>query len=290
MRFPHIAEQRSKEVWRKPVVEKNERSGSKTGKKNKLPWVVAFVPFVIGVAVYFSGNSHQKTPVSPPVVPSPKEEPAQPFIIVDHPRKKKVVVNTGQTHTEDTLEQPAASQPKQGDPMTDPIIDMEFVTAAKVLKRKKDRRIGRYIDHGDGTVTDTKTVLMWKRCSEGLSGNNCEEGKAGEYTWNEAVRRFKNVQYAGYADWRLPSIDELKTLVQCSKGMNEEKGWCNEGANKPTINQQAFPNTEADWFWSKSPYADYSGRGWSVNFGSGESGVAIRLGGGFAVRLVRDGQ
>ncbi|MCI5136188.1 MAG: DUF1566 domain-containing protein, partial [Candidatus Electrothrix sp. AW2] len=32
-----------------------------------------------------------------------------------------------------------------------------------------DKKIGQYIDHGNGTVTDTKTGLMWKRCSEGFS-------------------------------------------------------------------------------------------------------------------------
>ena len=86
------------------------------------------------------------------------------------------------------------------------------------------RTIGQYIDHGDGTLTDTKTGLMWKRCLEGLSGVNCEEGKVKTYTWGEAVRRFKDVEYAGYTDWRLPTIKELETLLQCSKGKNKYGG------------------------------------------------------------------
>nr|MDU9046637.1 DUF1566 domain-containing protein [Candidatus Electrothrix aestuarii] len=82
----------------------------------------------------------------------------------------------------------------------------------------KDTTIGQYIDHGDGTITDTEIDLMWKRCLEGLSGVNCEEGEVETYTWDDAVTRFKSVEYAGYKDWRLPTIDELKTLVHCSKG------------------------------------------------------------------------
>jgi hypothetical protein len=35
----------------------------------------------------------------------------------------------------------------------------------------------QYIDHGDGTITDTKNGLMWNRCLEGLSGTNCEYGE-----------------------------------------------------------------------------------------------------------------
>ncbi len=61
---------------------------------------------------------------------------------------------------------------------------------------------------------------MWKRCSEGLSGADCEKGKIEKYTWNTAVQRFKDIEYAGYADWRLPTIDELKTFLYCSKGKN----------------------------------------------------------------------
>ena len=150
---------------------------------------------------------------------------------------------------------------------------------------QQDRRIGQYIDHGDGTVTDTKTGLMWKRCSEGLSGDNCEKGKAKIYQWNEAVRRFKNVKYAGYADWRLPSIDKLKTLVYCSKGKDKE-GDCNDGSEEPTINQQAFPNTKQWFYWSGSPDANLSVGAWGVFFNYGGSYPGSRNFSS-AVRLVR---
>jgi alpha-tubulin suppressor-like RCC1 family protein len=144
-----------------------------------------------------------------------------------------------------------------------------------------------YIDHGNGTITDKKTGLMWKRCSEGLSGVNCEKGETEEYTWNDAVQRFKNVAYAGSSDWRLPTIDELKTLVSCSKGQNEHDS-CNDGSETPMINQQAFPNTV--WsYWSGSPYADSSDYAWLVVFGYGYSSYGYR-GNSYAVRLVRGGQ
>ncbi|MCI5157308.1 MAG: DUF1566 domain-containing protein [Candidatus Electrothrix sp. AUS1_2] len=151
------------------------------------------------------------------------------------------------------------------------------------------KTIGQYIDHGDGTVTDTKTDLMWKRCSEGLSGDNCEEGEVKRYNWDDAVKRFKDVKYAGYSDWRLPTVDELKALVYCSKGVKDKKsGWCNDGSEKPTINRQAFPNT-AWWYRSGSPYAYYSDSAWYVDFDYGSSVFDSRSVNG-AVRLVRGGQ
>ncbi|MCI5115793.1 MAG: DUF1566 domain-containing protein [Candidatus Electrothrix sp. AW1] len=151
--------------------------------------------------------------------------------------------------------------------------------------------MGQYIDNCNGTITDTKTGLMWKRCSEGLSGMNCEEGEAKEFTWNDAVQRFKNIQYAGYSDWQLPTIDELKTLVYCSNGVkNTKNGRCNKGSEMPTINQQAFPNTPATNYWSGSPYADYSDNAWYVNFGYGVSFSDYRNVNYYAVRLVRSEQ
>jgi hypothetical protein len=151
------------------------------------------------------------------------------------------------------------------------------------------RAIGQYIDHGNGTITDTKSGLMWKRCSEGLSGVNCEKGKTEEYKYDAAVQRFKNVGYAGYSDWRLPTVDELKTLVYCSNGVEDkDRGRCNDGSKQPTINQQVFPNTTS-WYWSGSPDADSSDFAWYVYFFGGYSGGVLRPN-SFAVRLVRGGQ
>jgi hypothetical protein len=143
------------------------------------------------------------------------------------------------------------------------------------------KKIGKYIDNYDGTITDTETNLMWKRCSEGLEGKNCEKGEVKRYEWDDAVKRFKNVDYAGYSDWRMPTIDELKTLLYCSKGVNDVEchdgtdGNCNDGSEKPTINQQAFPNTQLDWYWSGSQNANHPDSAWIVDFSSGSSTINL---------------
>ncbi|MCI5177884.1 MAG: DUF1566 domain-containing protein [Candidatus Electrothrix sp. AW3_4] len=171
--------------------------------------------------------------------------------------------------------------------ITDPAETAE--TNSATAEKTKEQ----YIDNYDGTITDTKTGLMWKRCAEGLSGENCEKGEAKEYDWNDEVQRFKNVSYANYSDWRMPTIDELKTLVYCSKGVKDkDTGECNKESETPTINQQAFPNTKYSRFsdyWSGSPLADPSGYAWYVNFTGGYSGVSISDY-KYAVRLVRSEQ
>jgi hypothetical protein len=83
------------------------------------------------------------------------------------------------------------------------IVAPDISTTPEVNKIGRD---GTFIAYDDGTVLDTETNLMW---------------------WSEslAVSDFYNAQYksktlrgGGYSDWRVPSIDELKTIyVKSSK-------------------------------------------------------------------------
>lgn len=133
-----------------------------------------------------------------------------------------------------------------------------------------------YIDHGDGTVTDSRTGLMWKQCIEGLGGANCASGSSKSYTWSGALAQAEASTFAGYDDWRLPNIKELRSLVE-------------ECRISPAINDTLFPNTPNSSFWSGSPYAGYSTPAWSVSFGDGYAGYFFRSS-SYRVRLVRGGQ
>ena len=124
------------------------------------------------------------------------------------------------------------------------------------------RTKGGYIDHGNGTVSDPRTGLMWKRVGEG------------KFTWAEAIRfngQDKIVNFGGFSDWRLPQIDELKSLLL---------------PNSPYICEDTFPNAR-EAFWSSSPYDDNDA--WLVVFGSGNVYDYDRSY-AFAVRLVRASQ
>ena len=62
----------------------------------------------------------------------------------------------------------------------------------------------RFIDHGDGTVTDKKTMLMWAQNAGGT---------AGAMDWEQAKRYSEALKLAGHGDWRLPAIHELVSLI-----------------------------------------------------------------------------
>ena len=148
----------------------------------------------------------------------------------------------------------------------------------------------QFADNHDGTVTDNKTGLMWKRCSEGQtwdSGVDDCNGNAVTYTWQSGLQQAQTVNtsggFAGYSDWRLPNITELESIVE-------------EQCYRPAINLTVFPNTSSSYpsshFWSSSPIAynvAYNGNtAWLVS-DDGLSGAG-GMNGSFGVRLVRGGQ
>ena len=158
----------------------------------------------------------------------------------------------------------------------------------------------RFILDQKGTVIDQESGLMWMQCSLGQQWRrNACEGEPVKVSWNKANHELQPHQFAGFSDWRLPTIDELSSIVFCSTGRTELErpderfqrktdGRCVEGNYQtPTINLAVFPNTPADWFWSSSPFVHHERDAWGLNFAEGNVSWGVR-GNESHVRLVRN--
>ncbi len=78
----------------------------------------------------------------------------------------------------------------------------------------------RYIDNGDGTITDTNTNLMWMKKDSYLHSGHW-------LSWSEVhdyVRQLNNEGFAQYIDWQLPTTKELKTLYEPEKVNSSQAG------------------------------------------------------------------
>ena len=136
-----------------------------------------------------------------------------------------------------------------------------------------------YTDNHDGTVTHRPTGLMWKRCSEGQNWDATTiacTGTASTGNWSGALLLSSTNSFAGHADWRLPNLKELRSLVE-------------ECRFNPSINDTLFPATPSSFFWSGSPRAYFSSNALSVNFSYGYAYGSDRSS-NYSVRLVRAGQ
>ncbi len=129
----------------------------------------------------------------------------------------------------------------------------------------------------EDVVTDTKTGLMWQRKDAGKS-----------MTHKEAVEYCEALKLGGYDDWRLPTIDELRTLiVGCQSGTSACKVggdclasscWnpecaCQAGKG-PGENgfywQNGVWQGSGKYFWSFSVQSDKKGeKAWDVGFNYG---------------------
>jgi len=135
-----------------------------------------------------------------------------------------------------------------------------------------------YTVHSDGTVTDTRTGLMWKQCVEGYGGSNCTaDGGPTWFDWADALAHAEDHSFAGHSDWRLPNLKELRSLFE-------------ECRISPAINDTIFgANTPSTTVRSGSPHAYDLGYAWNVDFNKGSTDNYWRSN-DHLVRLVRGGQ
>jgi len=103
--------------------------------------------------------------------------------------------------------------------------------------------VNRFHVNGDGTISDTASGLMWAQVDSGRGLN-----------WKEALAFCEDFQLAGYSDWRLPSIKELNSIVDYSKGQGYAA--INETVFEITMVPDPDNNTWWPYFWSSTTLLD----------------------------------
>ena len=143
---------------------------------------------------------------------------------------------------------------------------------------RADAPAGRFVDNGDGTVTDQETKLVWQQTASLAS-----------VVWSQAVADCSsNVAGLPGSGWRLPNVKELATLVDRSREF-------------PAIDEAYFfgaydPGGTTDDFWSATCYQPGPGwaacpeqysKAWTVEFRGGQIQSFNSAGNGTTVGRMR---
>jgi hypothetical protein len=130
----------------------------------------------------------------------------------------------------------------------------------------------RFVDHQDGTVSDTCTGLVWQKETADVDGNG-SSGSEDHTTWQGALKYCDRLVFAGHDDWRLPDILELESIVD-------------HGRSEPSIDP-AFAAVSG-FYWSSTTYESQPGYAWHVDFIYGIVNYGHKPGNVY-VRAVRGG-
>ena len=113
-------------------------------------------------------------------------------------------------------------------------------------KRPASTPSARFTTLDTGVVTDRGTGLTWMRCAVGQrwNGAGCT-GVPLTSSWpgafDHALALNKAGGYGGHADWRVPALDELASLVE-------------QRCYDPALNLELFPAAPITGFWSADPH------------------------------------
>ncbi len=120
----------------------------------------------------------------------------------------------------------------------------------------------RFVDNANGTVTDMLTGLVW------LKNANC--AAISPATWATALTNANTLANGACGltdgsvagDWRLPSVNELQSLIDYEY---DSPPLSNAAGTGQWVEGDAFSGVQFFYYWSSSSLVDYPSNAWHVS-------------------------
>ena len=96
------------------------------------------------------------------------------------------------------------------------------------------------VDNGDGTITETKSKLMWTKKDSFADLGKC-------LNWQESKDYVENLTTGGHSDWRMPLVREYGEIYD-----NTESNVMamDHDSENPLALSGLFADGSAYWYWS----------------------------------------
>ena len=148
--------------------------------------------------------------------------------------------------------------------------------------RGENYGVNKFIENGDGTISDIATGLMWTQDDNG-------EG----VDWEDALTYAEAYEFADQTDWRLPNVKELQSIVDYSYSPSASDAAKVGPAIDPLFNCTPIINEAGDddygYYWTSTSAHFTSGEpyyyAWYVAFGMAVNGEGLDFHGAGGVRF-----
>lgn len=131
--------------------------------------------------------------------------------------------------------------------------DREIKTKQRVWAVRGQEIKSEFEKYGSAIIKDKTTGLMWQKATATGDDNK-------GMTFEEAIEYCENLELGGFKDWRLPSRNELMSLIDLE-------------LKEPSINNDFFPDTYSSWYVTSttlynvtSPSNTGKNNAWLVDF------------------------
>jgi chromosome segregation ATPase len=174
---------------------------------------------------------------------SERDKLASEMLAIETKRSKTIKTKPIQSHNKNITHLRSKPDTLSDDDITATIKKFNFYDK---YRNKSGQFENAYKDNHDGTVTDGKTSLMWQQ-----GGSDKYMPMEDIYAYIDQLNKQK---YAGYSDWRLPTVEELMSLME------------NKEMNGDLYIDPVFSNKQR-WCWTSDKRSSSSS--WVVNFDDG---------------------
>lgn len=118
----------------------------------------------------------------------------------------------------------------------------------RYVRGNTDYGVNKFVDNGDGTITDLATGLMW------------QQGDSTPMNWQGALAYAEGLSLAGHDDWRLPNAKELQSIVDYTRAPDA----VSPAPQGPAIDP-VFTVTETEsFYWAGTTHLDGPNARWAV--------------------------
>jgi serine/threonine protein kinase len=170
-------------------------------------------------------------------------------------RKARIAQQKAEKRQQDEIAQRKAEEEKQ--------------RQAEIAKQKTEQKSYRYIDNGNGTVTDNRTGLIWLKNANCFDRQNWEKAMQSAAQLADGQCGLSDGSKTG--DWRLPTKEEWEAMID----KKYRPALSNAVGTDKWKESDAFSGVQTSFYWSSTSGADDSTNAWYVRlvYGLVDAGV-----------------